>query len=126
MYRAYKNARYFDPKKDDVQSVAGNYIIIKCSENVYAGLVHLQTGSVQVSVGQKVKKGDVIGRVKELREKRDNKKVMAALKKVKQAAENNENTIPALIEAVKAYATVGEMADALREVYGTYEDPAVF
>lgn len=60
---AYKNAHYFDPAKDDVQSVAGNYVIIKCAENVYAALVHLQTGSIQVSVGQSVKKGDFIGRV---------------------------------------------------------------
>lgn len=60
---AYKNAHYFDPAKDDVQSVAGNYIIIEYGENIYAALVHLQTGSIQVSVGQSVKKGDVIGRV---------------------------------------------------------------
>ncbi|MBM7841184.1 murein DD-endopeptidase MepM/ murein hydrolase activator NlpD [Alkalihalobacillus xiaoxiensis] len=60
---AYKHARYFDPNKDDVQSVAGNYIIMECSGNVYAGFIHLQTGSIQVSVGQRVKKGEVIGRV---------------------------------------------------------------
>lgn len=60
---AYKNAHYFDPAKDDVQSVAGNYVIIEYGENIYAALVHLQTGSIQVSVGQSVKKGDVIGRV---------------------------------------------------------------
>lgn len=60
---AYKNAHYFDPTKDDVQSVAGNYIIIKCDDNIYAALVHLQTDSIQVSVGQTVKKGDFIGRV---------------------------------------------------------------
>ncbi len=46
-----------------MQSVAGNYVIIECGENIYAALVHLQTGSIQVSVGQSVKKGDVIGRV---------------------------------------------------------------
>lgn len=63
MTNAYKNAHYFDLKKDDIQSIAGNYIIIECGDNVYAGLVHLQTGSIQVSVGQNVKKGDVIGRV---------------------------------------------------------------
>lgn len=60
---AYKNAHYFDPAKDDIQSVAGNYIIIEYGENIYAALVHLQTGSIQVSVGQSVKKGDVVGRV---------------------------------------------------------------
>lgn len=63
MFNSYKNAHYFAPGKDDVQSVAGNYIIIECGSNVYAALVHLQTGSVHVSVGQSVKKGEIIGRV---------------------------------------------------------------
>ena len=63
MSNAYRNAHYFDPEKDDIQSVAGNYVIIKYSENVYAALCHLQTGSIQVSVGQMIKKGEVIGRV---------------------------------------------------------------
>lgn len=62
-YRAYKNARYFDPEKDDEQVVAGNYIIIKYDDGVYAALCHLQNGSIQVSVGQQVKKGECIGRV---------------------------------------------------------------
>jgi len=60
---AYKNAHYFDARKDDIRSIAGNYIIMECGEQVYAALVHLQTGSIQVSVGQRVKKGAVIGRV---------------------------------------------------------------
>jgi hypothetical protein len=60
---ANKNAHHFNPQKDDVQSVAGNYIIMECGENVYAAVVHLQTGSVRVTVGQNVKKGEVIGKV---------------------------------------------------------------
>lgn len=63
MSNAYKNAHYFDPEKDDVQSVAGNYIIIQYDNNVYAALCHLQTGSIQVSVGQSVRAGDFIGKV---------------------------------------------------------------
>lgn len=63
MSNAYKNAHYFDPEKDDVQSVAGNYIIMKCSDNIYAALVHLQTWSIRVFVGQSVKKGEIIGKV---------------------------------------------------------------
>lgn len=67
-----------------------------------------------------------IERLNRLRKNRDNVKVQKALEHVKQVARDNENTIPALIEAVKAYATVGEMADALREVYGEYHDPGGF
>lgn len=63
MSNAYRNAHFFDPEKGDVQSVAGNYIIIQYSENVYAALCHLQTNSVQVSVGDNVKKGVALGRV---------------------------------------------------------------
>lgn len=60
---AYKNAHYFDLDKDSVQSIAGNYVIIKYDDNVYAALCHLQTGSIQVTVGQSVKKGDMIGMI---------------------------------------------------------------
>lgn len=63
MVNAYHNAHYFDPTKDDVQSVAGNHIIIKYGDKIYAALCHLQTGSIQVSVGQKVAKGDFVGKV---------------------------------------------------------------
>ncbi|AFA50107.1 M23 family metallopeptidase [Acetobacterium woodii] len=63
LMNAYKNAHFFDPRKDDVQTVAGNYIIIKYNDQIYAALVHLQTGSIQVAVGQKVKKGELIGKV---------------------------------------------------------------
>ncbi|MFK3938020.1 M23 family metallopeptidase [Alkalihalobacillus sp. NPDC078783] len=60
---AYKHARWFDPIKDDVQSVAGNYIMLDCANSVYAAFVHLQLGSVQVAVGQSIKKGEFIGKV---------------------------------------------------------------
>lgn len=63
MVTAYKNAHYFDPQKDDVQSVAGNYVILECADHVYAALVHLQTGSIRVTAHQSVKKGEFIGRV---------------------------------------------------------------
>jgi methylmalonyl-CoA mutase N-terminal domain/subunit len=46
------------------------------------------------------------------------------LDKLKLAAQTDENTMPATIEAVKAYATVEEICTALRDVYGIYEEPA--
>lgn len=60
---ALKNANVFNPEKDDIQTVAGNYIIMKCSDHVYAAFAHLQKGSITVAVGKSVKKGDVLGKV---------------------------------------------------------------
>jgi methylmalonyl-CoA mutase N-terminal domain/subunit len=55
---------------------------------------------------------------------RDNGAVASALDKLKLAARDNTNTMPAIIEAVAAYATVEEICVALRDVYGIYEEPA--
>lgn len=63
VFVALKNAYAFNPKKDDLRSVAGNFVIMKCSDHVYAAFAHLQTGFVTVSAGQTVKKGDVLGKV---------------------------------------------------------------
>lgn len=62
-FNAYKNAHHFNPINDDIQTVAGNYIVMKCEDSVYAALCHLKTDSVQVAKGQNVKKGELIGRV---------------------------------------------------------------
>lgn len=63
LYHAYHNVRYFDPHRESVQTIAGNYIILKHTDPIYAALCHLQTGSVSVSVGQSVKAGDFLGRI---------------------------------------------------------------
>lgn len=63
MFVALKNAHFFNPETDNLQLVAGNYIIMKCSDGIYAGLVHLQKDSITVSVGDAVKRGEIIGKV---------------------------------------------------------------
>ncbi|MDE3077168.1 MAG: methylmalonyl-CoA mutase, partial [Chloroflexota bacterium] len=50
----------------------------------------------------------------------------AALENVRQAAAGTANLVPPILEAVRAYATVGEIMDALRDVFGEYRDPAYF
>jgi len=57
-----------------------------------------------------------------LRRERDGARVEATLAALKSAAIGRENTMPPLLDAVRAYATVGEMCDALREVWGEYEE----
>jgi methylmalonyl-CoA mutase N-terminal domain/subunit len=56
----------------------------------------------------------------EVRRTRDNREVAQRLKSLEQAARNSENTMPHLIEAAKAYATLGEMMDVFRDVFGEY------
>lgn len=60
----------------------------------------------------------------EVRKRRDNKAVETALKELKGAAQDeNVNIIPVLVEAVKTYASVGEICDTLKQVFGAYQQP---
>ncbi len=67
-----------------------------------------------------------IKRLKELKERRDNEQVEKCLEAIKEVAKEGENTMYPTLEAVRAYATVGEICAAMQEVYGTYrETPAI-
>ncbi|NJE47443.1 methylmalonyl-CoA mutase [Thermococcus sp. GR7] len=68
-----------------------------------------------------------IERLKKLRSERDNKKVEEALDKLRNAAEKeDENLMPYIIEAHRHLATLGEVTDVLREVWGEYRAPLIF
>jgi methylmalonyl-CoA mutase, N-terminal domain len=60
-----------------------------------------------------------------LKAKRDNAGVHRALDRLRAAARSTENIMPPILDAVRAYATVGEMCDALREVWGEYVEVPV-
>ena len=62
-----------------------------------------------------------IARLNEIRRIRDNREVSRTLADLRQAARANENLMPFIISAVKAYATLGETMDVLRDVFGVYE-----
>lgn len=64
-------------------------------------------------------------RLEHTRTRRDKGEVDRTLNKLRQAAQQGDNTMPATIEAVRAYATLGEICSALRDVYGVYEEPAI-
>jgi methylmalonyl-CoA mutase N-terminal domain/subunit len=64
-------------------------------------------------------------RLRQLRAERSGDEVRRRLDEVKRAAEGSENLMPYLYEAVKAYATLGEICDALRAVFGTYQEASV-
>ena len=59
-----------------------------------------------------------------LRARRDNGAVTSSLDALKRAAEGTENTMPYLLDAVRAYATLGEICAALQDVFGYYQETA--
>jgi methylmalonyl-CoA mutase, N-terminal domain len=66
-----------------------------------------------------------IARLQTLRETRDNGRVRVTLSALRDAAARNHvNLMPYILECVRAYATLGEICDELRGVYGVYEEPA--
>jgi len=69
--------------------------------------------------------GSQVKRLQELRTRRDHVRVKAALGNVEETARTDENLMPAILEAVKSYATVGEIADTLRRVFGEYQESVV-
>ncbi|MEE9400503.1 MAG: methylmalonyl-CoA mutase family protein [Dehalococcoidia bacterium] len=67
-----------------------------------------------------------VARLQEVKQTRDNKEVEESLEKLRHAAEGQENLMPYIIECVRGYATIQEICDVLREVFGTYRDPGMF
>ena len=66
-----------------------------------------------------------IARLNALRAKRDPDRAKSALEELRRRAGTWENLLPAILAAVEAYATVGEISDALRRVYGEYQESVV-
>lgn len=65
-------------------------------------------------------------RLAEVKRKRDGRKVAETLKDIATACKKGENVMPYCIEAVKNYATVQEICDVYREIYGEYRDPGIY
>jgi len=67
-----------------------------------------------------------IKRLKELKKDRDNKAVKNSLKALEKAAREEKNVMPYLLECCKSYATVGEMSNVFRDVFGEFVEPNIF
>jgi methylmalonyl-CoA mutase N-terminal domain/subunit len=63
-----------------------------------------------------------IARLQRMKRERDNRKVKEVLDKLHDEADKDRNLMPTIIEAVKAYATLGEITDVLRGVFGEYRE----
>jgi methylmalonyl-CoA mutase N-terminal domain/subunit len=67
-----------------------------------------------------------INRLKKLRKNRNNQKVNRYLENLKKAAEGDKNLMPYIIDCVHSYSTLGETCQVLRDVFGEYEEPALY
>jgi methylmalonyl-CoA mutase N-terminal domain/subunit len=98
---------------------------IETKERIVVGVNEFQSKeSVKVpilKIDKEVEKRQV-ERLKEVKKNRDNAKVEKTLKNLEQAARSDENLMEYILEAVKEYATIGEICGVLREVFGEYRD----
>jgi methylmalonyl-CoA mutase N-terminal domain/subunit len=97
--------------------------LIKIGINKYSGgeegEVELHEYSDKSAIGQ-------IQGLKELRRTRNSKEVTRSLKALERAAKDKVNVMPSLVDCCKAYATVGEMTNVFRDIFGEFVEPSIF
>jgi len=125
-----------------VEAVSSGYVQSEVSRQAYEYEKKLQKGEItKVGVNKYTEGVDMevelheyndqwaqlqIDRLKELKRDRDGVAVKTSLKALEKAAREKQNVMPYLVECCKSYATVGEMADVFRDVFGVYVEPNIF
>ena len=125
-----------------VKAVASGYVQREVARQAYEYEKRLQEGKViKVGVNKYTEGVDMevelhehneewaslqIQRLRELKRSRHNQGVAESLKQLERAAREKKNVMPFLVESCKAYATVGEMANVFRTVFGEHKEPSIF
>jgi methylmalonyl-CoA mutase N-terminal domain/subunit len=125
-----------------IEAVSSGYVQREVARRAYEYEKKLQSGEViKVGVNKYTEGVDMevelheyneqwaqlqIDRLKELKAGRDGRTVDQTLKALEKAARDRKNVMPYLVDCCKAYATVGEMADVFRDVFGEYVEPGIF
>jgi methylmalonyl-CoA mutase N-terminal domain/subunit len=116
--------------QSEIQDAAYEYQkAIESGERVVVGLNKFQVAEgrprgllkVDPAVGERQ-----IAALRALRQRRDGARVKAALRDIDTAARGGANLMPPVLEAVRAYATLGEICDAMRDVFGEYRPSVIF
>jgi methylmalonyl-CoA mutase N-terminal domain/subunit len=124
-----------------VKAIERGYIQQEIQDAAYAYQMDIESGE-RVVVGMnkfQIKEGSPTGllrvdpkvgeqqsaKLRDLRAKRDNVRVEAALKALRNAAEGTDNLMPPILEAVRAYATLGEICDVMRGIFGEYQQKVI-
>ena len=113
------------PQREVAESAYRFHQAVEAGEKTIVG-VNRYTDQLETSISTLSIDEDVgaqqVARLERLRDTRDNEAVSRALDRLRYGAAGSENLMPILVDAVRAYATIGEMCDALRDVWGEYEE----
>jgi methylmalonyl-CoA mutase N-terminal domain/subunit len=115
-------ARY---QKSEIENNAYNFQLgLESGENVIVGVNKFTTEEEPahdiLKISDEVRNIQT-EKLKKLKAERDNKKVNELLEVIKQKASTNENMLPYFLEAIESYATIGEISNTLRDVWGEYK-----
>lgn len=140
---AFKIIKKIEEQGGAINAIENGYIQKEIQENAYKIQQSIEKGE-QIVIGVnkfQIEKEDLkleilksdleierqqIDKLKKIKESRDNNLVHEKLIKIKEVAKTDENLMPYLINAVKVYATTGEICDILKEVFGTYKMTIIF
>ncbi len=78
-----------------------------------------------LKIPAKVEK-DQLSALRKVKKERNTRRAKETLKQLRKAAAGNENLMPRILDCVRAYATLGEMCNTLKEEFGIYEEPIIF
>jgi len=98
---------------------------VESGETVVVGVNKFQSDRVDVQPVMKIDstlESHQIERLRQLRSRRDSDRVSRSLVRLEAAARSDDNLMPPLLESVETYATIGEISDALRRIWGEYHD----
>jgi methylmalonyl-CoA mutase N-terminal domain/subunit len=102
---------------------------IERNERVIVGVNNVQfrepCSTSLLKIDEKVAEEQIIN-LQRLKSERNNGLVNSSLNKLKKAAKSKENLMPYIIEAVRSYASIGEIINTLKEVFGTYQEDSIF
>ena len=126
--RAIENGFF---KKEIAQSAYKRQMEIEKKERVVVGvnddvMKEENEETIEVfKVNPEAEKRQIV-KLEKLRKERDNEKVRQSLEKLKKVAKGNDNLYPSVLEAVESYASLGEICDTLREVFGQYDEDTYY
>ena len=78
-----------------------------------------------LKIDEKVAK-EQVNKLINIKQERNNEEVTEKLRNLKEAAKGTENLMPYIMDAIRVYATIGEIINTLKEVFGTYHEDSIF